>query len=455
MKKTGARRASGYEAGYESGLGSGVLTAPEESYASAGTLGDAEGRGARKGPAPAGALHRGFGRAYDEPGAGGYSQDEPEYVPQRGKLLRFRSLQRSVGGRIVLGVAALAVIAAGAVAFAEARSFLMHDARFVLASSDDVQITGAEHLTREQIVSVFGSDLERNIFRVSLAERQADLERLPWVAHATVMRLLPNVLRVQVTERTPVAFVRQGSHIGLVDATGVLLDMPADEKMEAKYSFPVVSGIVASDPLSTRAARMKIFERFTAELDGSGEKISQGLSEVDLSNPEDVKALIPDRSMDILVHFGDSDFLNRYQRFEEHLPEWRTTYPKLSSVDMRYERQVVLEMQPGSGGTGSSAAVSANSTATASPTKAAAVHPATAKLATKLTVAAKHPALKAVKAKQAGKTQTAGKNQIAYTAKKPVPVKQNSQKKPAAHGEKVVQTSGSGPQYHASQVAHP
>ena len=93
----------------------------------------------------------------------------------------------------------------------------MHDARFVLASSDDIQITGAEHLTREQILSVFGADLERNIFRVSLGERQADLERLPWVAHATVMRLLPNVLRVQITERTPVAFVRQGSQIGLVD----------------------------------------------------------------------------------------------------------------------------------------------------------------------------------------------------------------------------------------------
>ncbi len=70
---------------------------------------------------------------------------------------------------------------------------------------------------------------------------------------------------------------------------------------------------------------------------------------MDLSNPEDVKALIPDKSNEILVHFGDVDFLDRYRRFEEHLPEWRTVYPKLSSVDMRYERQVVLEMQSGAG----------------------------------------------------------------------------------------------------------
>ena len=142
---------------------------------------------------------------------------------------------------------------------------------------------------------------------------------MPWVAHATVMRLLPNRMRVSIVERTPVAFVRQGSQIGLVDANGVLLDMPVDAKVSEHYSFPVVTGIAAGDPLSTRAARMRIFERFTSELEGSGEKISEELSEVDLSNPEDVKALIPDHSTEILVHFGDEDFLDRYRKFKEHL----------------------------------------------------------------------------------------------------------------------------------------
>ena len=113
---------------------------------------------------------------------------------------------------------------------------------------------------------------------------------------------------------------------------------------------------------------MKIFERFTGDLDGAGDKISQGLSEVDLSNPEDVKALIPNDAADVLVHFGEDDFLNRYKKFEEHLPEWRTQYPRLSSVDMRYERQVVLEMQPG---TAASSASDSSSSANATPASAA------------------------------------------------------------------------------------
>jgi cell division protein FtsQ len=110
------------------------------------------------------------------------------------------------------------------------------------------------------------------------------------------------------------------------------------------------------EPLSTRAARMKIFARFTSELDAEGEKISQNLSEVDLSNPEDVKALIPDHASDVLVHFGEENFLDRYKKYEAHLSEWRAQYPKLSAVDMRYERQVVLETGPVPAAAASSAA---------------------------------------------------------------------------------------------------
>jgi len=120
-------------------------------------------------------------------------------------------------------------------------------------------------------------------------------------------------------------------------------DADADAPPPAHYSFPVVTGIAASDPLSVRASRMKLYSRFTGELGDS----AKGLSEVDLSSPEDVKALIPDGTSDILVHFGDDHFLHRYQLYQKNLPGWKRDFPKMASADMRYERQVVLEMQPG------------------------------------------------------------------------------------------------------------
>ena len=272
--------------------------------------------------------------------------DLPVRRRQAGTRIRFRGLPETMSGRIAALVAVLLLVGFCVAAVMLARDLLMHDDRFVIQSSSSIEIEGNSHLTRAQLLSIFGGDVERNIFTVSLAERRAELERLPWVEHATVMRLLPNRMRVSITERTPVAFVRQGNHIGLVDANGVLLDMPTDAPATTHYSFPVVTGIGGDEPLSTRAARMKIFERFTSELDAEGEKISQNLSEVDLSNPEDVKALIPDHASDVLVHFGEENFLDRYRKYEAHLSEWRAQYPKLSAVDMRYERQVVLETGP-------------------------------------------------------------------------------------------------------------
>jgi cell division protein FtsQ len=254
-----------------------------------------------------------------------------------------------MAGRIVWGVVgfgALSVVAVGAFVV---RSYFLHDQRFLMATSADIEILGDAHLSRPQVLSVFAGDLDRNIFRVPLAERRANLERLPWVDHATVMRLLPNKIRVSITERTPVAFVRQGSQIGLVDASGVLLDMPPEDAGDPHYSFPVLTGISANDPLSTRASRMEVYRQFMKDLDSGPDHLTNSLSEVDVSNTEDVKALVALGNSDVLVHFGDEAFLKRYKEFAAHLPEWRQQYPKLASADMRYDGQIVLEMQGGAG----------------------------------------------------------------------------------------------------------
>ncbi len=282
--------------------------------------------------------------------ASGYQPEE--FAPRRAGGLSFRlqaGLPRTVFGRVVLAVAGLAALGGITAAAWEARTMLLHNRSLAVRSSSSIQVTGNQHLTRAQLVGIFGGDVDRNVLTVPLEQRKAELERLPWVEQATVMRLLPNKFRVAIVERTPVAFVRQGTSIGLVDANGVLLDMAfdGDAPTRSDYSFPVVTGLSQADPLSTRAARMQLYLRFVQELDANGASISKNLSEVDLSNPEDVKALLPSERSAILVHFGEENFRHRYDLFEKNLPEWLTQHPKLAAVDMRYEHQVVLEMAPG------------------------------------------------------------------------------------------------------------
>jgi cell division protein FtsQ len=114
-----------------------------------------------------------------------------------------------------------------------------------------------------------------------------------------------------------------------------------------KYSFPVLKGMSESEPLSARAARMQIYSALMRELDSEGAHYSQDISEVDVSDPEDVKVVAADSGGAVLVHLGSSDFLRRYKIYLAHLQEWRQQFQKLDSVDLRYERQIIVNPDSG------------------------------------------------------------------------------------------------------------
>ncbi len=104
--------------------------------------------------------------------------------------------------------------------------------RFRIDSSDDIAISGTKNVSRSQVLEVMASDIDRNIFFVPLDARKKQLEQIPWVQSASVMRLFPNRLKVVINERTPVAFVEINSHIQLIDANGVIMEPPANSQTE-------------------------------------------------------------------------------------------------------------------------------------------------------------------------------------------------------------------------------
>ncbi|HEV7551810.1 MAG TPA: FtsQ-type POTRA domain-containing protein, partial [Candidatus Angelobacter sp.] len=245
----------------------------------------------------------------------------------------------------IAGVIAVGVVAAAAL-WAWAYDYGIHSWRFRIDSSDAVEIAGVHNASRTQVMEVAGQDIGRNIFFVPLDDRQKQLEQIPWVEHASVMRLLPNRISVTIDERTPVAFAQIGPRTTLIDAGGVVMGMPANR--QTKYSFPVIRGIAETEPLSSRAAAMKIYNRLVSELsstDGestSGTNYVKQLSEVDLSDPENVKVTANDPGGTMVVHLGAQDFLPRYKLYVAHIAEWRQQFQNVQSVDLRYEGQVIV-----------------------------------------------------------------------------------------------------------------
>src|ERR1700722_11281914 len=266
------------------------------------------------------------------------SEESPFLRGQKRVSARRSSIPKKTASRLMWACLAVAILCVAAITSAALYEYSERSWRFRVESSDNIEVTGMQNVTKAQIMEVMGADIGRNIFFIPLAQQKAQLEQVPWVESASVMRFVPNRLKVEIHERTPVAFARVGPRMALIDAGGTLMELSPKHK----FSFPVILGMNPGEPLSTRAPRMKIYSEMVSQLDGSGAHYSQDLSEVDLSDLEDLKVRVNNPAGDVLVHLGSSDYLRRYKIYVTHAQAWRQQFQKLESVDLRYENQIIV-----------------------------------------------------------------------------------------------------------------
>ncbi|HVN20450.1 MAG TPA: FtsQ-type POTRA domain-containing protein [Dongiaceae bacterium] len=265
-------------------------------------------------------------------------EQSPFLRAQKRVSARRSTLPKKTAHRLMWACVAVGILGIGAVIALALYNYGEHSWRFRIDTSDNIEVTGNQNVTKAQIMEVMGADIGRNIFFIPLAQQKAQLEQIPWVESASVMRFVPNRLKVEIHERTPVAFARVGPRIFLIDAVGTLMELPAKHK----YSFPVIIGMNPGEPISTRVPRMKAYNQLVEELDSGGAHYSQDLSEVDISDLENVKVRVNDPQGDVLVELGAGDYQKRYRTYVSHVQEWRQQFQKLESVNLRYDNQVIV-----------------------------------------------------------------------------------------------------------------
>jgi hypothetical protein len=279
--------------------------------------------------------------------------------------------------------AAIALAAAGELAY-----FLLRSPRMALLHPSQIAVFGNQCIASESIYSIFAQDRGRSVLLIPLDKRRSQIEAMPWVASATVRRALPNQLVVEVIERVPVAWLREGTELLLVDVNGVILDRPST----GKFHFPVVTGLKPQIPEEERAHRMKLFMDFVAQIESVHPGATDDVSEVDLSQAGDVRAsfehlpgdvapapavsssprVSPDattttdsRTTDVasalggpispsasapaptgngslVVDFGDRDFGGKYSALVANIAQWRAAAGRVYAVDLRFGRQAVI-----------------------------------------------------------------------------------------------------------------
>jgi len=270
--------------------------------------------------------------------------EEPRYL-RRQKPVEIR--RKKFGGRswpfyrrvLFCGVVGIAGISA---AWTAGR-FLLYGHPMLLVKPEQIEVNGNHIVSREAVLQQFVRDRGRSVLRIPLDSRRSALEEISWIESAMVQRILPNRIRVDLTERTPIAFLRNGTELALIDARGVILDRPHGEDLQ----FPIVTGLSENMPREERGKRMQTYQEFLKDIDLVRSGSSDRVSEIDLSNPKDLRAVMTGivNATDpqaLTIHFGASDFTGKYRMVVENFAQWQASNGRVHSIDLQYAKQVVL-----------------------------------------------------------------------------------------------------------------
>lgn len=206
-----------------------------------------------------------------------------------------------------------------------------------------VDVIGTSRTSAEEIEGLTRRAVARTgVWRADLSAISFELGRLPGVRRAIVTRVLPDRLRVRVTERVQVAVVHTSAgHFVWVDDGGVMM-----EEMKPADRMPPFFIRGWNEDGSEDASKENI-ERVQKYLEIAGAWETAGLaervSEVNLIDVRDVRAQLAGNDSQIEIRLGARDLGKRLKMALDVLDEYRHTArgPFITYVDLQGDRVIV------------------------------------------------------------------------------------------------------------------
>jgi len=215
---------------------------------------------------------------------------------------------------------------------------LMYLARLGVFTVDRVVVRGNSRLSTGEVLMLIDGLKGESVFSADLAQYRARLLDSPWVADATMRRVLPSTIDLRVIERVPIAVGRLGDQLFLVDPSGVIIDEYGPQY--AQYDLPIVDGLVSSPANGAPAVdgeRARLVARFVDAI-ATLPAIRQHISQVDVTDSHNLIAILDQDP--VALRLGDRDFAARLQRYLELAPSLKEQIREIDAVDLRFDERI-------------------------------------------------------------------------------------------------------------------
>ena len=209
-----------------------------------------------------------------------------------------------------------------------------------------VTFQGCKELDERELEKIIRQDFPANVLRIDLLQLKNRLEKETWAKRVEIRRVLPSDLIIFVQERIPSVILELSNELMIADKDGILLGRY--EPRFGKLDVPVLKGILGEDAEGYRlyqdenAARIQQAIVMLSEIESGLPQYTQRISEIDVSDRENMKILLVDDTAEVFL--GEKDYLKRFRTFINNLSEYqklKLQYNEFASIDMRYDGQIV------------------------------------------------------------------------------------------------------------------
>jgi cell division septal protein FtsQ len=209
-----------------------------------------------------------------------------------------------------------------------------------------VTFYGCRELNQKEMEEIIRQDFPANILRIDLQKLQKRLEKETWAKHVEIRRVLPSDLIIYIRERTPSVIFELRGELMVADSDGTLLGQ-YDPRF-GKLDVPVFKGVLGEDAESYKlykegnTVRIRQGLLMLSQIESGLPHSTQQISEVDISDPENLKIMLIDDTAE--VYLGEKDYLKRFSTLMSYLGEYqklKDQYTEFVSIDMRFDNQIV------------------------------------------------------------------------------------------------------------------
>ena len=208
------------------------------------------------------------------------------------------------------------------------------------------RVTGNSALSHDDVTGRLEGLIGMPMMAVDLEEWREKVLESPWIETATVRRVFPDVIDVQVVERRPMAVGRIGTALYLIDHRGGVIDEYGGS--HGGFDLPLIDGLTGGGSNSQGGpvideARADLAGRLMASLKDHPD-LEGRVSQIDVSNPRDAVVILEGDTA--LIRVGTEQFAERLQSYLDLAPTVRSEIPDIDYVDMRFGPRVYVGERP-------------------------------------------------------------------------------------------------------------